>query len=94
MNRKVDRQLRSIVHRLQIDMDAITQLTTVTLTGRQEGPGFFGRFGLDTPVLKARYGHGGVKRLQACFRFGDEHPGLANQCDFETLGRYAPITKG
>jgi len=79
MNRKVDRQLRSIVHRLQIDMDAITQLTTVTLTGRQEGPGFFGRFGLDTPVLKARYGHGGVERLQACFRFGDEHPGLANQ---------------
>src|SRR5215475_12858722 len=76
--------LRCILHRLQLDMNAITQLATMTLTCRQEGPGFFRRFGLDTPLLEACYSHGGVERIQACFRFGDEHPNLANQRDSES----------
>src|SRR5439155_5905040 len=73
--------LRRILHSIQLDMNAITQLTTMTLTGRQERPGFFSRFRLHAPFLQPRYDQGGVERFRACFRFGDKHPSLANQRD-------------
>ena len=50
--------LRRVVHCLQLEMDAITQLAAMTLTACQERPGFFRRFGLYTqlPQFAKRFG--------------------------------------
>src|SRR5438874_1732913 len=81
------RSLSRVLHLLQLHMEAVTEMATMSLACGQERLGLFRRFGVHAPLFHAGDRHGGVEGFQTGFFFRDGHASLCESQGIRSLGK-------